>query len=98
MNCVRNGIVPICLPATTIAALAESVAIAPQARRVTVDLVRQAVSGPDGAVHPFAIDPESREMLLEGLDAIDLTLKQRGAIEAFTEADRALRPWIYVLQ
>jgi len=98
MNCVRNGIVPICLPATTIAALAESVAIAPQARRVTVDLVRQVVSGPDGAVHPFAIDPESREMLLEGLDAIDLTLKQRGAIEAFTEADRALRPWIYVLQ
>jgi len=98
MNCVRNGIVPVCLPDATIAALAESVAIAPQARRVTVDLVRQVVSGPDGAEHAFAIDTESREMLLEGLDAIDLTLKQRGAIEAFTDSDRALRPWIYVLQ
>jgi 3-isopropylmalate/(R)-2-methylmalate dehydratase small subunit len=98
MNCVRNGIVPVCLPDATIAALARSVAIAPQVRRVTVDLVRQVVSGPDGAEHAFVIDPESREMLLEGLDAIDLTLKQRGAIEAFTEADHALRPWIYVLQ
>jgi 3-isopropylmalate/(R)-2-methylmalate dehydratase small subunit len=98
MNCMRNGIVPVCLPAATIAVLAESVALAPQARKVTVDLVRQVVSGPDGAAHAFVIDPESREMLLEGLDAIDLTLKQRGAIEAFTAADRALRPWIYVLQ
>jgi 3-isopropylmalate/(R)-2-methylmalate dehydratase small subunit len=98
MNCVRNGILPVCLPAATIAALAESVSIAPQARRVTIDLVRQVVSGPDGTEHTFTIDPESREMLLEGLDAIALTLKQRDAIQAFTEADRALRPWIYVMQ
>jgi 3-isopropylmalate/(R)-2-methylmalate dehydratase small subunit len=98
MNCVRNGIVPVCLPAATIAALAESVAIAPQVHQVTIDLVRQVVSGPDGAAHAFAMDPESREMLLEGLDAIDLTLKQRGAIDAFTAADRDVRPWIYVLQ
>jgi 3-isopropylmalate/(R)-2-methylmalate dehydratase small subunit len=98
MNCVRNGILPVCLPVATIAALAESVSVAPQVRRVSVDLMRQVVSGPDGAEHAFAIDAESREMLLEGLDAIDLTLKQRGAIDAFTAADRALRPWIYVLQ
>jgi 3-isopropylmalate/(R)-2-methylmalate dehydratase small subunit len=98
MNCVRNGILPVCLPAATIAALAESVAIAPQLRKVTIDLVRQVVSGPDAAAYPFAIDPESREMLLEGLDAIDLTLKQRGTIDAFTAADRDARPWIYVLQ
>ena len=31
----------------------------------------------------FELDAEAREMLLEGLDAIDLTLKSRGAIEAF---------------
>ena len=98
MNCVRNGILPVCLPVATIAALAESVCLAPQLRRLSVDLMRQVVSGPDGAEHAFAIDAESREMLLEGLDAIDLTLKQRGAIDAFTAADRALRPWIYVLQ
>ena len=35
-------------------------------------------------------------MLLEGLDAIDLTLKQRPAIEAFRNRDQAARPWIYL--
>jgi 3-isopropylmalate/(R)-2-methylmalate dehydratase small subunit len=44
------------------------------------------------------MEPESREMLLEGLDAIDLTLKQRTAIDAFTKSDRAARPWIYLRQ
>jgi 3-isopropylmalate/(R)-2-methylmalate dehydratase small subunit len=34
-------------------------------------------------------------MLLEGLDAIDLTLKHLADIEAFFAADRAARPWIY---
>lgn len=96
MNCVRNGILPVRLPASTIAAIAEAVARDPQSRRVTVDLVREVVTDPDGGQHPFEIAPESREMLLEGLDAIDLTLKQRAAIESFTEADRAARPWIYL--
>jgi 3-isopropylmalate/(R)-2-methylmalate dehydratase small subunit len=35
-------------------------------------------------------------MLLEGLDAIDLTLKQRPSIDAWTEADRVARPWVYL--
>jgi 3-isopropylmalate/(R)-2-methylmalate dehydratase small subunit len=98
MNCVRNGILPVRLPAASIAALAESVAPDPQARRVTVDLARQVATGPDGAEYAFDIEPESREMLLEGLDAIDLTLKQRAAIDAFTKSDRAARPWIYLGQ
>ena len=35
-------------------------------------------------------------MLLEGLDAIDLTLKNRAEIEAFLAHDQHLRPWIYL--
>ncbi|NJD32216.1 MAG: 3-isopropylmalate dehydratase small subunit [Gammaproteobacteria bacterium] len=96
MNCVRNGILPVRLPAATVAALAESVGADPQSRRLTVDLVRQVVVAPDGVESGFEIEPESREMLLEGLDAIDLTLRQRGAIDAFVESDRAARPWIYL--
>jgi 3-isopropylmalate/(R)-2-methylmalate dehydratase small subunit len=95
-NCVRNGILPVRLPAAGIARLAESVAADPQSHRLTVDLVHQIVAGPDGTKLAFEIEPEAREMLLEGLDAIDLTLKQRAAIDAFTQADRAARPWIYL--
>ena len=96
MNCVRNGILPVCLPAATHR----------RARRVRRDRARRRVRSPwtscarscrDRTARSTRshIDPESREMLLEGLDAIDLTLKQRGAIDAFTAADRDVRPWIY---
>ena len=85
-NCVRNGIVPVALDGATIAALGE---------HVTVDLRAQMVMS--GAVTAaFEIDPEAKAMLVEGLDAIDLTLKNAAAITAFHTADRAARPWIYL--
>jgi 3-isopropylmalate/(R)-2-methylmalate dehydratase small subunit len=95
-NCVRNGILPVRLEAAGIARLADSVAPDPQRRVLTVDLVRQRVSGPGGLEFAFEIEREEREMLLEGLDAIDLTLKHRDAIDAFRDRDRAQRPWIYL--
>jgi 3-isopropylmalate/(R)-2-methylmalate dehydratase small subunit len=95
-NCVRNGILPVRLDAASIARLAEAVALDPQERRLTVDLVRRRVTGPDGLEFGFEIESEEREMLLEGLDAIDLTLKHRDAIEAFRARDRGQRPWIYL--
>jgi 3-isopropylmalate/(R)-2-methylmalate dehydratase small subunit len=95
-NCVRNGIVPVKLPAEAIAALAAAVERDPAGTPLTVDLVRQRVTAPDGQAYEFPIEAEAREMLLEGLDAIDLTLKQRAAIEGFLARDRAARPWIYL--
>jgi len=95
-NCVRNGILPVRLDADGVARLAEAVAPDPQQRRLTVDLVRQRITGPEGLEFGFEIEPEEREMLLEGLDAIDLTLKHREAIEAFLTRDRGQRPWIYL--
>jgi len=95
-NCVRNGVVPVELPAAVIGGIAAQVVPAPQERKVTVDLVRCEVVAPDGEATAFRIDAEAREMLLEGLDAIDLTLKRCRAIEAFREADRSRRPWIYL--
>jgi 3-isopropylmalate/(R)-2-methylmalate dehydratase small subunit len=95
-NCVRNGILPVRLDAASIAELAAAVAPDPQRRRVTVDLVRQRVSGPGRLEFAFDIEPGQRDMLLEGLDAIDLTLKHRDAIEAFRAGDRERRPWIYL--
>ena len=94
-NCVRNGIVPVKLPADAVAALAAAVERDPAHTPLTVDLVQQQVRAPDGQSYDFPIEAEAREMLLEGLDAIDLTLKQRATIEDFLARDRAARPWIY---
>lgn len=95
-NCVRNGIVPVELPANTIAELAAQVEANPAVNQLTIDLESCVVRAPDGRNFTFAMDAESREMLLEGLDAIEITLKRRAEIEAFRAADRAERPWVYL--
>ncbi len=89
-NCTRNGIVPVALPADVIAE------IAAEGGPVTVDLETQTVSLNDGRNWAFEIGAEARAMLLEGLDAIDLTLKHKAEIAAFQAADRTERPWIYL--
>jgi len=95
-NCIRNGIVPVRLPAATVATLAAWVEQDPAGHRMTVDLAAQTVAAGSGKIYHFELDDEPRAMLLEGLDAIDLTLKQRPAIAAFRERDRRERPWIYL--
>jgi 3-isopropylmalate/(R)-2-methylmalate dehydratase small subunit len=95
-NCVRNGLVPARVSLEQVRALAASVEKDPATRHVTVDLVAKTVSAPDVGPLPFELDDEPREMLLEGLDAIDLTLKNRPAIDAFLARDRRERPWIYL--
>lgn len=94
-NCARNGIVPVRLPEEVIRGLAAKVAADPRKHQLTVDLVAQEVISHDGERHSFAIDPHMKEMLLSGLDEIDLTLTKRAEIDAFLAADRVRRPWIY---
>ena len=95
-NGVRNGLLPVVLPAAAIACLAAAIEPAPATMPLTIDLEAQTVTAPDGQRYEFAIDAEARAMLLDGLDAIDLTFKNRAAITAWTAGDRAARPWIYL--
>lgn len=85
-NCVRNGVIPVTLSIDAIDALAD---------RVAIDLLAQTITS-DRFTASFEIDPQSKAMLAEGLDAIDLTLLSRGAIEDFHATDRTARPWIYL--
>jgi 3-isopropylmalate/(R)-2-methylmalate dehydratase small subunit len=94
-NAILNGIVPVVLPRVRIENLAAGVATDPVRRRVTVDLRAMQMTTPDGSTIAFDLDAEPREMLLEGLDIIDLTLKRRDEIASFRSADREARPWAY---
>lgn len=85
-NCIRNGILPVTLDRAVVDSLGW--------QTVDVDLMTQTVTA-DGKPHAFTIEDEPRQMLLEGLDAIALTLKSLTEIDAWTAADRARRPWIY---
>jgi 3-isopropylmalate/(R)-2-methylmalate dehydratase small subunit len=82
-NCIRNGLLPVVLAKDVIADLS--------GRPVTVDLSGQMIDG-----FAFEIGAEEKTMLLEGLDAIDLTLKHADAIADWTTKDRAVRPWVYL--
>lgn len=88
-NCTRNGVVPVVLSADAITAIAAEDA------PITIDLAAQSVSTPSGQSWSFEIGDEAKAMLLEGLDAIDLTWKLRAEITAFQADDAQARPWIY---
>lgn len=87
-NCVRNGILPAVLDADAVGVIEKAEA------PVTIDLAVQSVSV-DGQDWTFAIEEEAKAMLLEGLDAIDLSLKMADQIATWQETDRGARPWIY---
>ena len=91
-NCIRNGIAPVILPESAVKALAAH-AEAGEAIRVSVaDLTVSAAE----ESWPFLLDGESQMMLMEGLDAIELTSKHQGDIVAFQRSDKILRPWVYL--
>jgi 3-isopropylmalate/(R)-2-methylmalate dehydratase small subunit len=95
-NCVRNGILPVVLDEADIQALADHSSEDPQQRQITIDLQVQRLYAADGRMFAFQIPANDREMLLEGLDPIALTLKRQQEIDAFQQRDKTLRPWIYL--
>jgi len=95
-NCIRNGILPIVLDNDVIEDFARQVEADPATNQISIDLESCVLTGPDGTEHTFAISPADREMLMEGLDAIALTMKRDDEILAFKARDRLKRPWIYL--
>jgi 3-isopropylmalate/(R)-2-methylmalate dehydratase small subunit len=106
-NCINNGVLPGRLPMATLQSIAawldaaawlDSAArhAARGARTLTVDLESCTVSAAGFGNATISIEPEARERLLSGLDAIDLTLRSVALIDAHRESDRERRPWAYL--
>lgn len=95
-NCVRNGILPIVLDDERVKEIAAIVAANPAENKITINLDYQKVVAADGVTNDFDIAPADREMLMEGLDAIAVTMKRDDEILAFQARDRLKRPWIYL--
>jgi len=94
-NCFQNGVLAIHLPKTVVDGLLRALGEAAAPPEVTIDLPAQTLTAPDGEVHGFDIDALRKKALLEGLDAIGVTLTRARAIAAWQEADRARRPWVW---
>lgn len=96
MNCYQNGLLPIALPGETVTTLAQELATA-SSPRAEIDLRSLTLRTPSGCLLPFSVPAERRVALLEGLDEVQLTLRQLDDIRAFESRDEAERPWVYRL-
>jgi 3-isopropylmalate/(R)-2-methylmalate dehydratase small subunit len=90
-NAVKNGFLAAILPEAEVAELGAAIAADPD-MPVTVDLEQQTIARGNRSFS-FAIDPVSRNQLLNGWDDVDLTQSNREKIAAFKGADRKRRPW-----
>ncbi len=89
-NALKNGLLPVVLPETTVHALWDRVEAQPQSL-ITIDLAAQTVRLPDGEEVTFAIDPYRKLCLLQGVDDLGYLLAQEEAIAAYERA-RGLVP------
>ncbi len=90
-NCFKNGILPIELPKADVDALMAASQNGANAK-MTVDLEKQLIIGPDGIQIAFDVDSFRKHCLIEGLDDIGLTLQKADKISAY-EAKRDAQAW-----
>ena len=92
-NCFKNGILPITLPQSEIDKLLDDASRGANSI-VSVDLEKQEITGPDGGMIKFEIDPFRRQCLLNGWDDIGLTLRQEAKISSYEEGLKLSAPWL----
>jgi 3-isopropylmalate/(R)-2-methylmalate dehydratase small subunit len=91
-NCFQNGLLPVVLKADEVQALMEEAKGGNHL--VTIDLENQSVVSPSGKRFSFQVDPQRKNKMLNGLDAIGETLAAARDIDVF-ESKRALdKPWL----
>lgn len=83
-NCIRNGILPIVLNEEIIAKFDKGL--------IEINLEDQKINESIS----FEIAAADKEMLLQGLDDIDLNLKHMDQIKIFEKDDRKNRAWAYL--
>jgi 3-isopropylmalate/(R)-2-methylmalate dehydratase small subunit len=94
-NCLKNGLLPVILPADVVADLRRQLHARPGAT-IAADLETQTVTAPDGTAHPFQVEPFARQMLLTGQDEITLTLGHETQIREYETRHRAEMPWLMI--
>jgi len=87
-NSLKNGLLPIVVPADVHARLRDLIARDPDAD-LTVDLSEQGVLLPDRTTVDFDIDPFAKRMLLAGTDELGYLLSKEGDIAAWEAAHPA---------
>jgi 3-isopropylmalate/(R)-2-methylmalate dehydratase small subunit len=92
-NSLQNGLLPVVLPDATVETLVAALEQTPGSQ-IGINLEAQHVSGPDGALHGFEIDPFRKECLLAGADEVAFTLSLGNQIDAYERTYECKVSWI----
>ena len=86
-NCFKNGLLPVKLDKEAIAELAES------SQPLTIDLEAQSIVCGNRSFS-FALEPDHKTTLLQGLDPIEQVLHMRADIENYEIGHFVQQPWL----
>ena len=93
-NCVKNGILLVVLGEKIVDQLFQET-FAKEGYRLAVDLPSQTITRPDGTTIAFEIEDSRKNVLLNGLDDISLTLQNQADIKAFEGGWQQKAPWLF---
>ncbi len=90
-NSFKNGLLLIQLADSQV----QQLLALPQPLTLQIQLMQQVIIAPNGQSFEFKIDTFRKQCLLEGLDDIGLTLKNRTDIEAYEKQQAGITPWLF---
>ena len=93
-NSFKNGILPIILDEQTVDVLFKEVKDE-EGYNLVIDLTKQQITKPNGAIINFEVDSFRKHCLLNGLDDIGLTLNYQADIKKFEKNYKANNPWLF---
>ena len=93
-NCFKNGILPIKVSKENLDKLMDEAELGANAT-LTVDLMSQTISGPDGGEIQFEVDTFKKYCLINGLDDIGLTMEKKDQIESYEKNNKTSQPWLF---
>ena len=91
-NAANNRLLLVTLPPEQVEALVAELDGGAD-KRVSIDVSEEVVVSPSGKRYPFSLPARQKQMLVEGLDTIGMTLRDAQAIEAFEARHWAAQPW-----
>jgi len=94
-NCFKNGILPIVLKEEIVDYLFKAVA-AQEGFELEVNLPEQQIILADGSSIHFKVEEARKNVLLNGLDDISLTLQHADDIKAFETQWKSKSPWLFL--
>ena len=94
-NCLKNGLLPITLTPDLMSRVMQMVDKGTNPQTITVDLNALTISNVDGIkIIDFSINENERNMLLNGLDDIALTLQEMKSIQNWEQTASENKAWL----